>query len=168
MLAIVIRGTQAIKLVRRPSAHHSAIRLNRTQSTQVLAIVIPGTQAIKLVRRPKAINSAIRLRTRATSHPFFTLNPRGVRQPPRCEQPVSQYAPSGRLPAMGHRYPLENVRVNLCTSYRTHFNSTMNHYMVEAMVEGGGGVMQKSPASEPIMTPLWKGGHVRTKLRATQ
>jgi len=45
-------------------------------------------------------------------------------------------------------YPLENVHVNLCTSYmyRTHFNSTMNHYMVEAMVEGGGGCYAKEPS----------------------
>jgi hypothetical protein len=41
-------------------------------------------------------------------------------------------------PGLPPPYPLENVRVNLCTSYRTHLNSTMNHYMVEAMVEGGG------------------------------
>jgi hypothetical protein len=58
VLAIVIRGTQAFKLVRRPSAQ---IRLNRTQSTQVLVIVIRGTQAIKLVWRPSAHHSAIRL-----------------------------------------------------------------------------------------------------------
>jgi hypothetical protein len=46
-------------------------------------------------------------------------------------------------------YPLENVRVNLCTSYRTHFNSTMNHYMVEAMVEGGGLLCKRAQHQSP-------------------
>jgi len=46
-------------------------------------------------------------------------------------------------------YPLENVRVNLCTSYRTHSNSTMNQYMVEAMVEGGGNLCKRAQMLSP-------------------
>jgi len=46
-------------------------------------------------------------------------------------------------------YPLENVHVNLCTSYRTHVNSTMNQYMVEAMVWGGGNLCKRAQSRSP-------------------
>ena len=47
------------------------------------------------------------------------------------------------------RYSLKNVHVNVCTSYRTHFNSTMNQYMAGAMVGGGGNLCKRAQRLSP-------------------
>ena len=58
------------------------------------------------------------------------------------EPGVAQHVAAHRVEDAG--YSLKNVHVNLCTSYRTHFNSTMNQFMAGAMV-GGEATYAKEP-----------------------